>query len=87
MAGRTYTVRDAAAELGIGPKRLFRWLREQRVIDAANLPHQSYRDRGLLHVRYGHWEHPTLGPRPYAKPIITQRGLDWLRRRLEEVAA
>lgn len=87
MAGRTYTVQEAAAELGVGQKRLFRWLREQRVIDASNIPHQSYRDRGLLRVRYGHWHHPIIGAREYARPLITQRGLDWLRQRLKEVAA
>lgn len=38
MAGRTYTVQEAAAELGVGQKRLFRWLREQRVIDASAIP-------------------------------------------------
>lgn len=87
MAQRTYTVQQAADELGVGKQRLFRWLREQRVIDAANLPYSHYRDQGLLRVRYGHWRHPQTGTHTYARPLITQRGLEWLRRRLEEVAA
>lgn len=87
MPASAYTVQEAAAELGIGTQRLFRWLREQRVIDAANLPYPHYRERDLLRVRYGRWHHPQTGMHEYARPIITQRGLSWLRNRLKEVAA
>lgn len=87
MAGRTLTVQEAAAELGIGPKRLFRWLREQRVLDAANVPYTHIRHQGLMRVHYGHWRHPIVGYREYARPLVTPRGLEWLRHRLKEVAA
>lgn len=83
-ARATYTVQEAAAELGIGPNRLYSWLRAQRVLDAGNIPYQQFRDRGLLRVRYGHWEHPVVGTRYYARPLITRQGLAWLRGRLSE---
>lgn len=87
MPGRVYTVQEAAAELDIGSGRLFRWLREQRVIDAGNRPYIHFRERGLIKVRYGTWHHPKTGDHQYARPIFTERGLAWLRERLKEVAA
>jgi phage antirepressor YoqD-like protein len=87
MPGRTYTVQEAAAELDIGSGRLYRWLRVQRVIDAGNRPYTHFRDRGLFTVRYGKWHHPYTGDHQYARPIVTETGLAWLRARLQEVPA
>lgn len=81
----TLTVQEAAQELGLGPRALYTWLRRQRVIDAGNVPYRHYLDTGLLSVRYGHWHHPRAGVRYYARPLITDRGLKWLRGRMEEV--
>lgn len=85
MPQHYHTVQEAAQELGIGSRRLYQWLRQQRVIDAANLPYRHYIDRGLLAERRGHWVHPTTDRvRYYVRPVITPRGLTWLRNRLQE---
>lgn len=80
-----YTVQQAAAELHMKPKDLFRWLRQNRVIDAGNLPYQQFKDSGWLTVQISHWRHPvTEQEREYKRPMITEKGLAWLRNRIKE---
>ena len=64
--------------LGIGSNRLFALLRNERVLDPANLPYQRFIDRGYFKVHRGHWEHPSIGPRYYARTLVTHKGMDWL---------
>ncbi len=85
MTSKTYTVQEAAHILGVGQRELFRYLREHRVIDAGNIPYSYYLDNGLMKVRYSSWAKP--GDRRahhHARPLVTPRGLDWLRGRLAE---
>lgn len=72
----------AAKMLGTGRVRLFRMLREQHILDQNNMPFQVYIDRGYFKVFQGQWLHPKAGMQYYAKPTVTNKGIDWLKKEL-----
>lgn len=74
----TYPLQTAAKLIGIGSKKLFALLREQQVLDQANVPYQKYIDQGYFKVHRGNWNHPTIGTKLYARPLVTVRGVEWL---------
>lgn len=80
---RTYTVQDAAKMIGIGPQKLFAWLREHKLIDKRNVPYQRYIDQGILKVKTGCWYHEEAGPQHYAQTKITNKGIEWLQQQLQ----
>lgn len=73
-----YTLQSAAKMLGVGPNRLFRTLRERRVLSKDNIPYQRYIDQGYLKVNTGHFQHPGVGVKYYARVTVTNQGLVWL---------
>jgi len=80
----TYPIQDAAKMIGIGPKKLFAFLREQKVLDKSNLPYQRYIDQGYLKVQLGHWNHVTVGTRFYGRTEVTANGIEWLSKLIEK---
>ncbi|MFL1405404.1 phage antirepressor KilAC domain-containing protein [Marinobacter sp. M1N3S26] len=76
-------LRQAARMLGLGPNKLFRALRERRVLDRNNLPYRSYVDRGLFTTKLKGYQHQVVGQRPYAVTHVTARGLNWLAREFD----
>lgn len=73
--------------MGIGPINLFRWLREQSVLMAKgykkNVPYQPYIDRGYFKViEYTYQKDET--DKVQFKTLVTQKGMDWIRRKLAE---
>ena len=76
----TYSMQTAAKLIGIGPNKLFRFLRSKKVLDQNNMPYQRYIDRGYLKVEIGHWEHDIVGTRFYGRPFVTAQGIEWLQR-------
>lgn len=78
----TYTLQDAAKMLGIGLRQIFSMLRDRRILNRENVPYQRYITQGLLDVRKEHWYHPTTGTRYHARPVVTNKGLQWLEHKL-----
>ena len=74
----TLPIQDAAKLIGIGSKKLFAFLREQKVLDKSNLPYQRYIDQGYLKVHRGHWNHATVGTKLYGRTEVTPNGIEWL---------
>ena len=74
----TYPVQKVAKLIGIGPNKLFAFLREQKVLDNSNLPYQRYIDQGYLKVQLGHWNHTTVGTKFYGRTEVTANGIEWL---------
>lgn len=79
------SVGEAAKALGLGPNKLFRWLRELGVLipqgQHRNLPYQHHIDAGRFEVR----EVPyTAGEerRSRRKTLVTGRGVGYVRERL-----
>jgi len=80
----TYPVKDVAKMLGIGTNKLFRRLREAKVLNKENIPYQSYISRGLFSVYHGTWNHPVTGTHHYAKTQITDQGINWLQQLINQ---
>lgn len=79
-----YTLQEAATLLGVGQRDLFRELRRRRILDQRNVPARRYKEAGYLREIERTYRHPVVGPRFYTRPIVTERGLEWLRSFLVE---
>lgn len=69
---------------GMGRNRLFRFLREQKILMKDNQPYQEYVDREYFRTIEQKW-HTSKGEiRISIKTVIYQRGIDYIRKRLLE---
>lgn len=77
------TMNDVAKCLGTGRNKLFKFLREHKIMRANNTPYQEYIDRGYFTVR----EKPIqMGDSVinYAQTYVAARGVDYIRRLLDK---
>ena len=81
-----FTIQKAARLLNVGPRSLFRHLREQHILDDQNLPYRRYCSAGYFKVRTTYFSTP-IGDRARGRALVTVRGLQWLERQLQEGAA
>ena len=70
----------------LGEVRLFRFLRAQRILQADNRPYQDQIDAGRLVARETVWTKGDGVQRIHVQPLITQLGVDYIRRRLDAVS-
>ncbi|MCR4646678.1 MAG: phage antirepressor KilAC domain-containing protein [Oscillospiraceae bacterium] len=69
----------------IGRVRLFRWLREKRILMSNNLPYQRYIERGYFSIREKTWQ--LCGEiRTYRQTLVTGKGQEFILRKLREEA-
>ncbi|WP_447956533.1 phage antirepressor KilAC domain-containing protein [Vreelandella sp. EE7] len=81
--GRRYSLKEAAALLGTGRTTLCRQLREIGMLDARNVATRPHTSAGRLVVELKSFEHTgTSTERPYAKTLVTERGLLYIANRL-----
>lgn len=83
MSQQTTPLIEAARMLNLGPQKLYRALRARKVLNNNNLPYRCYVQRGLFTSELKQYEHPTLGPKLYATPHVTDEGIKWLAREFE----
>lgn len=83
MSHQTTPLYEAARMLNLGPQKLYRALRHRGVLTKQNLPYRQYVERGLFTSELKQYEHPTLGPKLYAAPHVTDEGLRWLAQEFE----
>ena len=76
-------LREGARMLGLGPNKLFRALRERRVLDRNNMPSRCYVQQGLFTTKLKGFEHQAIGQQPYAVTHVTAKGLTWLARQFD----
>jgi len=77
------TMNDVAKCLGIGRNKLFKFLREHKIMRANNTPYQEYIDRGYFEVK----EKPIqMGDSVinYAQTFVTAKGVDYIRKLLDK---
>lgn len=77
------TMNDVAKCLGIGRNKLFKFLREHKIMRANNTPYQEYIDRGYFKVK----EKPIqMGDSVinYAQTYVAARGVDYIRKLLDK---
>lgn len=79
-----YTLQEAAREIGMGERAVFRTLRRRRVLSKSNTPGARYKRAGYFVERERVFNHPTVGAKPYSQTLVTGPGLEWLRTLLAE---
>ena len=80
------TMAQVAKALGTGRNRLFKFLREQKILMSNNMPYQQYIDRGYFEVKETPKE---LGGRQinFTQTYVTAKGVDFIFRLLQEQSA
>ena len=70
---------------GLGRNNLFRYLRENSILNNKNLPYQTYIDRGYFKIVESSWVNPsTRLVEVSIKTVMFQKGIDWLDKLLSE---
>jgi len=73
---------------GRGRNTIFDILRERKILRANNEPYQRYVEPGYFKVVEQHWENRKTGETMVnKKTVVSQRGIDFIRRILNEVDA
>lgn len=77
---------DAAKVLnaGIGQNKLFKFLRDKKILKSDNIPYQEFIDRGYFRTIEQKWTTPNGETRIYIKTLIYQKGLDYIRKLLNK---
>jgi len=81
ISGRgLFTIAQTAKTLGTGQIRLFRFLKDKNILMQNNQPYQRYVERGYFTTRLR-----TLQTGfNYSQTFVTSKGVEYIRRRLEE---
>lgn len=83
-------VAEAAKLLGVGPNKLFAFLREEKLFmngqggQHRNMPYQKYIDAGYFTVVEQTWQAPDGATHIHVKPMVYQKGLEYIRKRLDK---
>jgi len=77
------TIGQAAKQLGMGQRKLFSFMRDQKIIfkdkiTGCNLPFSRFVDQGYLSTKNSSWEQEGIGERVSTKTMVTTKGLIWL---------
>ena len=81
-------VGEAAKLLGVGPQKLFVFLRDNKIFmngtggQHRNMPYQQHLDAGHFAVIERPFQTPDGKTHINVKPVVTQKGLDYIRKRL-----
>jgi len=81
-SGDALQMRDVAAALNIlgwGRNKIFALLRERGVLDSRNIPYREYQDRGYFRVIEQTWTDSKGETHINLKPLVYQRGVDFIR--------
>ena len=82
-AKNSQSMSTVAKSLGIGRNKLFKFLREQKVLRQNNEPYQTYIDRGYFRVRQVPISRST-GVFNKPQTLVTAKGIDFIARLLKQ---
>jgi phage antirepressor YoqD-like protein len=83
-------MRDVARVLNVpnyGRNTLFEFLRKKGVLDSRNVPYRKYQDQGYFRVIEQKWTDTEGETRISLKTLVYQRGVDFIRKLIQETAA
>ena len=69
---------------GFGRNNLFAFLRGKKILMSDNTPYQTYIDRGYFKIVENSWETPSGLCHVNMKPVVYQKGLDFIRKIIME---
>ena len=80
-----YNMQTAAKMLGIGPKKLFKILRQKHIFETNvnNTPYQRYIAAGYFTTELKSRMQQGVGQVFYAKTRVTNKGIIWLKNKLQ----
>ena len=79
------TVAKLLAQPGFGRNKIFLLLRERQVLRYNNEPYQQYVERGHMKIVEQHWDNPRTGEVMISKKtVVSQKGIDFIRRMIDE---
>jgi len=70
--------------MGIGRNKIFKILRDNKILQENNQPYQQYCDKGMFRVIESKYGKPNGDTCIQLKTVVYQRGLDYIRKLLEE---
>lgn len=76
------SVSDTAKMLGTGQNRLFRSLRDKKILMRDNRPYQKYMDAGYFRLIEQKYDRPGGETGIGFKTLVTQKGVDFIRRQI-----
>jgi anti-repressor protein len=80
-------MRKASAVLdirGFGRNNLLEFLRQKGILDGGNIPYRKYQDQGYFRVIETKWTDKYGETKISFKTVVYQKGLDFIRRKIEE---
>lgn len=77
------SVQEIAKVLGTGPKRLFKFLRDEGLLMRNNLPYQQYIDAGYFRVVEKQYNDGRGESHTYTRTLVTGKGLAYIQKRLQ----
>ena len=86
QSNQTTDMADVAKilDMGIGRNKLFAILREKKILQPDNKPYQKYIDQGYFKLAEEKFDKPD-GVGIYYKTVVKQKGIEFIRRTLEEL--
>jgi anti-repressor protein len=78
------SLQEVAKVLGTGPKRLFKFLREQGILMRNNLPYQQYIDNGCFKVVEKQYNDGLGESHTYSRTLVTGKGLAFIHSRIQK---
>lgn len=69
---------------GMGRTNLFKFLREQKILQNDNQPYQTYVDRGYFRIVESKFNTPNGDTHINYKTVVFQKGIDFIRKKLKE---
>lgn len=70
---------------GLGRNKLFKYLRDNNILNNKNLPYQTYVDRGYFKIVESSWVNPSTKLIEVSlKTVMYQKGIDWLDKLLSQ---
>lgn len=79
-----YTLDQAASLLHVGRNTMAKMLRKKGVFDSVNKPQGRYSGAGLFVLKEGSWYHPEHGHQWYSKTQVTDKGLELIKKLIDE---
>ncbi|WP_294402999.1 phage antirepressor KilAC domain-containing protein [uncultured Clostridium sp.] len=68
----------------IGRTKLFEFLRNNKILDKKNNPYQQYQDKGYFRLIETSYNLPNGDCKIYLKTLVSQKGLDFIRKKLKK---
>lgn len=80
----TVSIGYLAKAAGLGQNRLFKFLREKKILMHNNLPYQRFLEEGYFKLIPQHWSTPDGIVHTYFKSVCTQKGADYVNRLVDK---